>query len=73
MKIAIACDHGAYLLKNKVADHLRKQGFQVEDFGTNGPASCVDLPPGAAQRSSMRSSGCGSSAAALSIALASCR
>ena len=48
MKIAIACDHGAYLLKNKVADHLRKQGFQVEDFGTNGPESC-DYPDFAAK------------------------
>ena len=48
MKIAIACDHGAYLLKNKVADHLRKQGFQVEDFGTDGPESC-DYPDFAAK------------------------
>ena len=39
MKIALGCDHGAYLLKNKVADHLRKAGYEVMDFGTNGPES----------------------------------
>ena len=37
MRIAIGSDHGAYLLKNKVADHLRKAGYEVVDFGTNGP------------------------------------
>ena len=48
MKIAIACDHGAYILKNKVADHLRQKGYEVEDFGTNGPESC-DYPDFAAK------------------------
>ena len=47
MKIALGCDHGAYLLKNKVADHLRKAGYEVMDFGTNGPESC-DYPDFAA-------------------------
>ena len=47
MKIALGCDHGAYLLKNKVADHLRKAGYEVVDFGTNGPESC-DYPDFAA-------------------------
>ena len=47
MRIAIGCDHGAYLLKNKVADHLRKAGYEVVDFGTNGPESC-DYPDFAA-------------------------
>ena len=56
MKIAIACDHGAYLLKNKVAYHLRKQGFQVEDFGTNGPESC-DYPDFAAKAARAVASG----------------
>ena len=32
MKIALGCDHGAYLLKNKVADHLRKAGYEVVDW-----------------------------------------
>ena len=56
MKIAIACDHGAYLLKNKVADHLRKQGCQVEDLGTNGPESC-DYPDFAAKAARAVASG----------------
>ncbi len=48
MKISIACDHGAYMLKNKVAQHLKDQGHEVVDFGTNGPESC-DYPDFAAQ------------------------
>lgn len=48
MKISIACDHGAYQLKNKVAQHLKDQGHEVVDFGTNGPESC-DYPDFAAQ------------------------
>ena len=43
MKIAIACDHGAFDLKQKVADHLRQQGHEVVDFGTYGKDSC-DYP-----------------------------
>ena len=34
MKIAIGCDHGAFALKNKVAAHLEKKGYEVKDFGT---------------------------------------
>ena len=48
MKIAIACDHGAYQMKNKVAAHLEQLGHTVVDFGTNGPESC-DYPDFAAQ------------------------
>lgn len=48
MKISIACDHGAYMLKNKVAQHLKDRGHEVVDFGTNGPESC-DYPDFAAQ------------------------
>ena len=43
MKIAIACDHGALELKAAVAEHLKKKGFEVVDFGTDSPASC-DYP-----------------------------
>ena len=43
MKIAIGCDHGALALKNKVAAHLEKRGFEVKDFGTYTPDSC-DYP-----------------------------
>lgn len=37
--IALGCDHGAYLLKDKVKEHLIALGFTVLDFGTNGPES----------------------------------
>lgn len=43
MKIAIACDHSALTLKNKLAEHLRLQGHEVVDFGTHTPDSC-DYP-----------------------------
>ena len=43
MRIAIACDHGALALKNKVADHLKEQGHEVTDFGTYTLDSC-DYP-----------------------------
>ena len=51
MKIAVACDHGALDLKNKVAAHLRERGYEVADFGTHTPDSC-DYPDfaGAAAR-----------------------
>ena len=47
MKIAVACDHGALDLKNKVKAHLEAQGHEVEDFGTHTMASC-DYPDYAA-------------------------
>ena len=47
MKISIACDHGAVALKNLVAEHLRKQGHEVLDFGTHTTDSC-DYPDFAA-------------------------
>ena len=43
MKLAIACDHGALDLKNKVAAHLEKKGYEVKDFGTHTLDSC-DYP-----------------------------
>ena len=43
MKISIACDHGAIAQKNLVAEHLRKQGHEVLDFGTHTTDSC-DYP-----------------------------
>ena len=42
-KIVIGCDHAAYELKLKVIDHLKAQGIEVEDVGTNSTASC-DYP-----------------------------
>ena len=43
MKIAIACDHGAFDLKQKVAAHLGAKGYEVVDFGTHSKDSC-DYP-----------------------------
>ena len=43
MKISIACDHGAYGLKEQLKAHLLEQGHQVADCGTNSTESC-DYP-----------------------------
>ena len=43
MKIAVACDHGALALKNKVMAHLEKKGYEVVNFGTDTLDSC-DYP-----------------------------
>ena len=43
MKIAIACDHGAYALKEIAKKHLSEQGYEVRDFGTDSLDSC-DYP-----------------------------
>ena len=43
MKIAIACDHGAYTLKEKVKGWLQEAGYEVRDFGCFGTES-VDYP-----------------------------
>jgi len=48
VKIAIGADHGGYLLKNRVGEHLRELGHEVKDFGTNSPDS-VDYPNYAGQ------------------------
>ena len=47
MRIAIGCDHGAFALKNKIIQHLEKQGHEVRDFGTYSTESC-DYPDFAA-------------------------
>ena len=56
MKIAIGCDHGALALKNKMVDHLRKQGHEVSDFGTYTSDSC-DYPEFAAAAAKAVASG----------------
>ena len=43
MKISIACDHGAFDLKQKVSAHLSAKGYEVVDFGTHSKDSC-DYP-----------------------------
>ena len=51
MKIAIACDHGALDLKNKLISYLQEKGYEVVNFGTDTLDSC-DYPDfaGAAAR-----------------------
>ncbi len=43
MKIALACDHGGYLLKNEIISLLKDAGYEVEDFGCYSLDS-VDYP-----------------------------
>ncbi|MDD8048630.1 MAG: ribose 5-phosphate isomerase B [Thomasclavelia sp.] len=43
MKIAVACDHGGFRLKNVIIEDLKKNGYEVEDFGTYSEDSC-DYP-----------------------------
>ena len=43
MKISIACDHGAFDLKERLKAHLIEQGHQVADCGTHSTDSC-DYP-----------------------------
>lgn len=33
MKIAIGCDHAAFLLKEKIKPYLESKGYEVKDFG----------------------------------------
>ena len=33
MKIAVACDHGAYEYKEMIKEMLLSQGYEVVDFG----------------------------------------
>ena len=56
MKISIGCDHGALALKNKVAEHLTKQGHEVKDFGTYTLDYC-DYPEFAAAAAKAVASG----------------
>ena len=42
-KIAIGCDHAGYELKDAIKEDLIAKGYEVKDFGTNGPDS-VDYP-----------------------------
>jgi ribose 5-phosphate isomerase B len=43
MKIALACDHAGFILKEAVAKYLRDEGHDVRDFGTWSTES-VDYP-----------------------------
>ena len=41
--IALACDHGAYALKETIKKHLQDKGYECKDFGTYSEDSC-DYP-----------------------------
>ena len=41
--IALGCDHGGLEHKNAIAEHLKSEGFEVEDFGIYENKS-VDYP-----------------------------
>jgi ribose 5-phosphate isomerase B len=43
MKIAIASDHGGYELKQQLISHMKEQGHEIVDLGTDSDAS-VDYP-----------------------------
>ena len=43
MKIALACDHGGFPLKNMVKDHVQSLGHTVIDLGSNS-SERVDYP-----------------------------
>jgi ribose 5-phosphate isomerase B len=43
MKIAIACDHGGFILKESVAEAVKESGCEVLDLGTFSEQS-VDYP-----------------------------
>jgi len=43
MKIAVACDHGGFPLKQIVLDSVRAAGHEPIDLGTNS-AESVDFP-----------------------------
>ena len=42
-KLAIACDHGGYELKQEILAYLNKEGIAYEDFGCDSTAS-VNYP-----------------------------
>lgn len=43
MKIAVACDHAGFSLKEEVKTMLESLGHEIVDFGTNSTEAC-DLP-----------------------------
>lgn len=42
-KILIGSDHGGFKLKTAIIDHLREQGYEMQDFGCFNEESC-DYP-----------------------------
>lgn len=56
MTIALACDHGAYHLKEILKAHLTEAGHTLQDFGTDSTESC-DYPKLAADAARAVASG----------------
>ncbi|MDO4467739.1 MAG: ribose 5-phosphate isomerase B [Bacillota bacterium] len=56
MKIAMACDHGAYQYKNELRDMLKNEGHEIIDCGCDGSAS-VDYPDYAKAAATLVSTG----------------
>ena len=56
MKIAVACDHGGLRLKNVLIDEMKKQGYEVVDYGTYTEDSC-DYPDYASKAAKAVASG----------------
>lgn len=44
MKIAVGSDHGGFIYKEAIKDHLKKKGFDVVDVGTNNDKESVNYP-----------------------------
>ena len=43
MKIALACDHGGYALKQSLLTYLSEKGYEIRDFGCYNETS-IDYP-----------------------------
>jgi len=56
VKIAVACDHGGYRLKNFLMTEMVQQGYEVIDFGTYNEKSC-DYPDYASKAAKAVASG----------------
>ncbi len=44
MRVAVAADHAGVVVKNLVADELRRCGYDVLDLGGNDPTTADDYP-----------------------------
>ncbi len=44
MKIAIACDHGGFPLKEAINQYIRSEGHEIVDLGVNSGEASVDYP-----------------------------
>ncbi len=56
MRIAVACDHGGFVQKDAVIEHLKSLGHEATDLGTNSEES-VDYPDYADRAARMVSRG----------------